>query len=78
MTSPERLALRQYAANAKTAASQHLAWALDQLRLTVGLVECIDFEQLPSTPGARLVLCHRPCAPYAHFHAVSDTEVISS
>lgn len=79
--------IEQYAADSRAMARQVLDWKLDSLRITAGLVEVIEHDtskalDRPLTrrtrhllnPGARLMLCDRPCAAYAHFHFVRDTE----
>lgn len=60
--------IRQYADDQKRAARQVQAWSLDELRVVAG-----DAVLVPTkTAGARLMLCHRPCTEYAHFHTVLD------
>lgn len=80
--------IEQYAANARAMARQVLAWRLDSLRISAGLVEVVsephdDFnrplrrrlrreQESPRPTGTRLMLCDRSCVAFAHFHFVRD------
>ena len=60
--------IREAVASNREMLRHTVGWLFDQWKVDVGLVECVEI----GTKGSRLMLCHRPCQEYAHFHAVKD------
>lgn len=66
--------IEMMADSARQAARMVCGWMADQVKVDIGMVVTVPED----TPGSRMMLCHRPCAPYAHFHWVIDASEVSS
>lgn len=60
--------IAMYANSARDAARMVLGWKVAMTRVDLGLSRLVDV----GTPGSVQFLCHRPCAPWAHFHAAVE------